>query len=39
MSATKNIGILVYEDSEPIDVWGFVQAFAIARLLGQGLRR
>ena len=36
MPATKNIGILVYENFEPIDVWGFVQAFAIARLRGQG---
>ena len=36
MPATKNIGILVSENFEPIDVWGFVQAFAIARFLGQG---
>ena len=35
MSETKEIGIFVYDDFEPIDVWGFVQAFAIARFLGQ----
>ena len=33
---TKRIGILVFEDYEPLDVWGFVEAFAIARFLGTG---
>ena len=36
MPPTKEIGIFVYESFEPIDVWGYVQAFAIARYLGQG---
>ncbi len=35
MPPTKQIGIFVYENFEPIDVWGFAQAFAIARFLGQ----
>jgi len=35
MPDTKNIGIFVYPNFEPIDVWGFVQAFAISRFLGQ----
>lgn len=30
----KRIGILVFEDFEPLDVWGFVEAFSIARFLG-----
>jgi transcriptional regulator GlxA family with amidase domain len=34
--ATQRIGIFVFDKFEPIDVWGFVQAFAIARYLGQG---
>jgi transcriptional regulator GlxA family with amidase domain len=34
--ATQKIGIFVFDKFEPIDVWGFVQAFAIARYLGQG---
>ena len=31
---TIRVGILVYTGFEPIDVWGFVEAFAIARFLG-----
>jgi putative intracellular protease/amidase len=31
---TIRIGILVYEGFEPIDVWGFVEAFAISRFIG-----
>jgi transcriptional regulator GlxA family with amidase domain len=34
--ATQRIGILVFDDFEPIDVFGFAEAFAIARFLGQG---
>ena len=30
------VGILVYEGFEPIDVWGFTEAFAISRFLGTG---
>ncbi|MDX6529968.1 MAG: hypothetical protein QOH41_2258 [Blastocatellia bacterium] len=33
---TIRIGILVYEGFEPIDVWGFTEAFAISRFLGTG---
>lgn len=33
---TKRIGIFIFDDFEPIDVWGFAQAFAISRFLGQG---
>ena len=33
---TIRIGILVYEGFEPIDVWGFTEAFAIPRFLGTG---
>lgn len=33
---TLNIGILVFEDFEPLDVWGFIEAFAISRFLGTG---
>jgi transcriptional regulator GlxA family with amidase domain len=36
LPATKRIGILVFKDFEPIDVFGFVEAFSIARFLGQG---
>ena len=32
---TQWIGILVYENFEPIDVFGFIEPFAIARFLGQ----
>ena len=33
---TKRIGILVFDDFEPLDVWGFCEAFSIARFLGTG---
>jgi hypothetical protein len=33
---TQMIGIFVYEGFEPLDVFGFVQPFAIARFLGTG---
>jgi transcriptional regulator GlxA family with amidase domain len=33
---TQRIGIFVYPDFEPIDVWGFAEAFSIARFLGTG---
>jgi len=32
--ATQRIGILVFEGFEPIDVWGFTEAFTIARFVG-----
>lgn len=32
--ATQRIGILVFDGFEPIDVFGFVEAFTIARFLG-----
>lgn len=31
---TLRIGILVFDDFEPIDVWGFVEAFSISRFIG-----
>lgn len=31
---TQRIGVLVFDGFEPIDVFGFVEAFAIARFLG-----
>lgn len=31
---TQRIGILVFNDFEPLDVWGFVSAFSIARFIG-----
>jgi putative intracellular protease/amidase len=31
---TLRVAILVFDDFEPIDVWGFAQAFTIARFLG-----
>lgn len=31
---TVRIGILVYEGFEPIDVWGFTEAFAVSRFIG-----
>jgi hypothetical protein len=31
---TQRIAILLYDDYEPIDVWGFTEAFSIARFLG-----
>lgn len=30
------VGILVYDGFEPIDVWGFTEAFTISRFLGTG---
>jgi transcriptional regulator GlxA family with amidase domain len=33
---TIRVGILVYEGFEPIDVWGFTEAFAISRFIGKG---
>jgi transcriptional regulator GlxA family with amidase domain len=33
---TQRIGIFVYEGFEPIDVFGFAEAFTIARFLGTG---
>lgn len=30
---TRRIGILVFDGFEPIDVFGFVEAFSIARFL------
>jgi putative intracellular protease/amidase len=31
---SKKIGILVFNNFEPLDVWGFVEAFAISRFIG-----
>jgi transcriptional regulator GlxA family with amidase domain len=31
---TQRIGIVVFDGFEPIDVWGFVEAFSISRFLG-----
>jgi transcriptional regulator GlxA family with amidase domain len=31
---TRRIGVFVFDDFEPLDVWGFVQAFTIARYIG-----
>src|SRR6202051_2018470 len=33
---TQRIGIFIFDDFEPIDVFGFVEAFSIARFLGTG---
>ena len=33
---TRLVGVFLYEDFEPLDVWGFVEAFSIARFLGTG---
>src|ERR1700733_9301356 len=33
---TQRIGIFVYDRFEPIDVFGFLEAFSIARFLGTG---
>ncbi len=33
---TLRVGILVFNDFEPLDVWGFVQAFSISRFIGTG---
>jgi putative intracellular protease/amidase len=35
LPSTQRIGILVFDGFEPIDVFGFAEAFAIARFLGQ----
>jgi putative intracellular protease/amidase len=32
---TRRIGIFLFDDYEPLDVWGFVEAFTIARFLGR----
>ena len=32
---TQRIAILIFDGFEPLDVWGFAEAFAIARFLGQ----
>ena len=31
---TLHIGILVFDGFEPIDVWGFTEAFTISRFIG-----
>jgi len=36
LPATQKIGIFVFDKFEPIDVFGFVEAFSIARFLGTG---
>lgn len=33
---TLRIGILVFDGFEPIDVWGFAEAFTISRFIGTG---
>ena len=33
---TLRVGILVFDGFEPIDVWGFTEAFAISRFIGSG---
>jgi putative intracellular protease/amidase len=33
---TLRIGILVFDGFEPIDVWGFTEAFTISRFIGTG---
>jgi putative intracellular protease/amidase len=33
---TLQIGILVFDGFEPLDVWGFCEAFAISRFIGTG---
>lgn len=35
---TLRVGVFVYEDFEPLDVWGFIQPFAIARFIGTSYR-
>lgn len=35
-SPTIRIGILVYDGFEPLDVWGFTEAFTMARFIGTG---
>ncbi len=33
---TIRVGILVFEGFEPLDVWGFIEAFSISRFIGTG---
>ena len=33
---TQRVGILVFNDFEPLDVWGFIEAFSISRFIGTG---
>lgn len=33
---TKRVGIFVFDGFEPLDVWGPIEAFAIARFIGTG---
>lgn len=33
---TLRVGILVFDGFEPLDVWGFTEAFSIARFIGTG---
>jgi len=33
---TQRIGIFVFDNFEPLDVWGFVEAFSISRFVGTG---
>ena len=33
---TRHVGILVFDKFEPVDVWGFVEAFSISRFIGTG---
>lgn len=33
---TLRVGILVFEGFEPLDVWGFAEAFTVARFIGTG---
>ena len=35
-SPRTRIGILVFNDFEPLDVWGFIEAFSISRFIGTG---
>ncbi len=34
VTRTQRIAILIFDDFEPLDVWGFTEAFTIARILG-----
>ncbi len=36
LPATRRVGILVFDNFEPLDVWGFLEPFAIARFIGTG---
>ncbi len=36
--STKRIGVFVFDGFEPLDVFGFVEAFAIARFLDTTIR-